>query len=317
MKNLISIFFFIGFFVVGCGPSAEEQSTQTSIAFTETASSWTRTPTATQTSTATLTVTPTITPTPPNLPVEFFKQIPGGGYEVRDNGVFAPNATGSMRMWYEKQPDGSFREIYFRYGEPLTEQKKIELANKLVCEKAVTCISEGLDPEMKLDYFEFISTGIAEKQMVIDPDTGKYRGYLWDMVVVSRDVNQKPVIVREVLEVENFNNPGINISWMFLARSYFSENSDLDPIVNGHKLLGVDVLRDRYLPEGRMRTFIHIGGMTELRPNIGVGVREMLGNFGDASHFESAIKFIASRGVEVDPEVFLIWQGDGDRIIKQ
>ena len=68
MKRFISIFILVGFFVVGCGPSAEEQSTQTSIAFTETAAVWTRTPTSTQTPTATLEPTNTPTPTPdPNV----------------------------------------------------------------------------------------------------------------------------------------------------------------------------------------------------------------------------------------------------------
>jgi len=255
---------------------------------------------------------PTVTPIPPDLPVEFFKQIPGGGYEVRDNGVFAPDATGNMRMWYEKQPDGSFREIYFRYGEPLTEQKKIELANKLVCEKADTCISDGPYADMKLNYFEFISTGIAEKRIVIDPNTGEYKGYLWDMVVVSRDVNNKPVVVRELLEAENFDNPGID-NVFFISKSFFSENSDLDIIANGHKLLGVDAWRDRYLPEGRMRTFLTISG---LRLNLEKAAENMLGNYGDSSHLGRAINFITSGGIDADGEIILIWQGDVDRVVK-
>jgi len=120
MKRLISIFFLVGFIVVGCGPTAEQRSTQTSIAFTETASSWTKTPTATQTPTATPTNTPTatFTPTPTPIggggriylyaPIYFFDKNskPEGNYykPETDYGWFSVNIDGSGLTSREKPP---------------------------------------------------------------------------------------------------------------------------------------------------------------------------------------------------------------------
>jgi len=253
----------------------------------------------------TVTREPTATPTPPDLPAEFFKQIPGGGYEVRDNGVFAPDATGNMRMWYEKQPDGSFREVYFRYGEPLTEQKKIELANKLVCEKADTCISEVPDSgSIPRSYFEFISTGIVEREAVFDTQTGELKGYFTDVLVVSRDVNQKPVIARGELEVEFLSEPGKNQfrtlkSYDVLEYTAAAEKGERYPI------LGAEFWQ-KYLPDGKMRTMMILSGYLLENDGLGPRVEEVFGTIGDKVHLENAFQFAISQGANNESEFILM-----------
>ena len=64
MKKRITLFFFGCIFLISCGPSQEEKTTQTSVALTTTTSSWTKTPTETPSPTVTPTPTSTMTPTP-------------------------------------------------------------------------------------------------------------------------------------------------------------------------------------------------------------------------------------------------------------
>lgn len=94
MKRVFGIII-LSFILAGCGASAEERSTQTALAATSTALSWTSTPTATQTSTSTPTTTPTKTPLPPTLtPTQFVLPMPVGeplsewkGFPVMPNAI--------------------------------------------------------------------------------------------------------------------------------------------------------------------------------------------------------------------------------------
>lgn len=68
MKRLISIIILVSFAITSCRPSDEVRSSQTSMALSETSSSWTDTPTSTRTSTTTPTSLPTLTRTPTPTP---------------------------------------------------------------------------------------------------------------------------------------------------------------------------------------------------------------------------------------------------------
>lgn len=248
----------------------------------------------------------------PALPDEFFAQFPNGGFEVRTDGVYAPDAMGKMRLWYEKQPDNTLREIYFRYGEVLTEEKKIELANKLVCEKAVTCISDHSNEYFPASYFEFISTGIVEKRAVIDTQTGDQKGYLWDMLVVSRDANQNPIMAPVLIQVEFLSEPGINQNTPMVPPSYLLKFG-LDPETDRKKIFGVEFWIDKYLSEGKVLTLAILD-----RVIIAPGVtstdfyryfENLMGIFGDETHFDKVIKFIDSKGINNDSEFILYYYG--------
>ncbi|MFC2028314.1 hypothetical protein ACFLTX_00110 [Chloroflexota bacterium] len=146
----------------------------------------------------------------PNLPQEFFSQVSDGNYEVRVDGVYAPDAKGEMRLWYETQPDGSWEEVYFRYGNVLTNEKKVELAEKLVCSRGPCIAPDTFGYPENVFKFRCISTGIIEKHAYIDPITGLDAGEQFDLVTVSRDSNNDPIMVSVAVQVELDSDPGIN-----------------------------------------------------------------------------------------------------------
>jgi len=153
----------------------------------------------------------------PPLPSEFLAQFPSGqGYEIRDGAVYAPDATGQERVWYQQAEDGSWQELYFRYGEPLTEEKKVELAQQVPCRGNANWGGEGSCIQPYHDYpanafdFQCISTGIVEKHPYLDPYTGLEVGEQFDLLTVSRNINGNPITARIAVQVELDSQPNIN-----------------------------------------------------------------------------------------------------------
>ena len=102
----------------------------------------------------------------------------------------------------------------------LNEDKINELSEQLTCMGHTGCISESIvnpgvtDPNV-ID-FEFVSSGVFENIELRDVSTNKITGTMTVLKGVSKDKNEKPIVIRILLQIEMSSKPG----WAALSGIY-------------------------------------------------------------------------------------------------
>ncbi len=135
----------------------------------------------------------------------------------------------------------------------LNEDKVRELSEQLEC-KGATCISESIGYPNEVE-LELISSGVFENVELRDESTNEIIGRLTVLNAVSRDRDEKPMIVQIILQVESFSNPGVNAFAGIYRTLLMINGATLDSVRDKRDLIDLEKWKE-IMPEGSAWTFI-------------------------------------------------------------
>ena len=135
----------------------------------------------------------------------------------------------------------------------LNEDKIKELSEQLEC-SGPTCINETIGSPGIVD-FELISSGVFENIELKDENTKKTIGELTVLNSVSKDKNEKPVVVKIALQLEMFSDSGVGVFPNFYEVILKINGETLDDAHDESDFIELERWKE-VMPEGSTWTFL-------------------------------------------------------------
>ena len=135
----------------------------------------------------------------------------------------------------------------------LNEDKIRELSEQLEC-RGTTCISETIGSSGNVD-FEYISSGVFENIELKDESTKETIGSLTVLSGVSKDRDEKPIVVQIVLQIELLSDPGVNALSGIYRTLLMMNGASPDNVNDKKEVIELKEWKEM-MPEGSEWTFL-------------------------------------------------------------
>lgn len=181
----------------------------------------------------------------------------------------------------------------------LNEEKVRELSEQLEC-RGSTCMSETVRSPNYVD-FQCISSGVFENIELRDENTKEAIGELTVLNGVSRDRDEKPIVVQIILQIELFSNPGVNAFPGIYQTLLMINGETLDNVRDENGIIDLEKWKE-IMPESSMWTFI-------LSKNGTTYVFLEHTHFKTQEYNQAVSKFINSSGTELPADLIIAPSG--------
>lgn len=182
----------------------------------------------------------------------------------------------------------------------LNEDKIRELSEQLECKNGPTCINEIIGSPNEV-HFEFISSGVFENIELRDESTKEIIGRLTVLNSVSKDKDEKPIVVQIIVQVESFSNPGVNAFAGIYHTVLMNNGATLDSVRDENGIIDLEKWRE-IMPKGSMWTF-------NLSKNGTTYVFLEHTYFKTKEYNQAVSEFISSSGTELPADLIIVPSG--------